>query len=1078
MYRELIEQSIEKVYQGGVASKILQYMGKIRNESDITQARRWVMELLQNARDLAFPDRPVDVQFILEEDTLTFRHSGRFFRVKDILSIINQVSSKNPGEGVGQFGTGFMTTFQLSEKVEIHSILKEDGCPGKEFRITLDRSGRTKEEILQAIAKNLDELRVADEALEEAGNDRTSVYNTEFSYWLSNENGRRIARTGMTDLSDTILYVMLFSEMIGSVELIYRLPDRQQKILYQRMEHQRFSDGTEELILSETGDLDETKRHTLFSMSEEGATVAAEYDKKMGFLPISERTSRLFVDFPLIGAEEFPFPVVFNHRGLHTNEPRSGISLVDNVDSSDAQNNKAIMQKAVKLYGRFVQALLTKDCRGIDNLLRISPYKDNKEWSEQWVRQHLYQELFQTICGLPILPTAKGRIPLADPECYLIQSSNADEAARVRRLSVCLRGCRVPEDETDWYRVLAAYEITEEKTISLEKLAVNATEYMRENLDEEKMTALRWCSLLYRSCMQNPDMAVRIQSGNVKIFPNQNVMDWNERRLFTIYQIYQDPQIPEALKDVAEKLTLLDHPDQLEQDAGIRSRLLHLSFLTGDEKNIPLYEVAGFTEYIFSRSNRNYHVQSFSYYGQRYLNAWKEAWDLMLACGPDEELYRMCSMVWGERLPGRQKIEDTRFPDSLWNNSYRAVLLKLMSWLEEQQNREALQHRFSGSVKTENLYWWLNCCCDRINRYLHSNEYWYAKILPNQKGEIKEPADLRLDRIEEEELKEIAVCFQGIDRECDVYEILLDKGITLKGWNLPVFQDKDVIMRINGAVQRLLSEMSLSQADMVCQEACARLLSWIQAHPTLAREAFPNYYKEEDQMKLLTPKAAVTLQRKARNLDRLYQELGTENSEELIQMLKKAKEMSHQDLMDSFWSEETSETDRESVLREIGLAGEEYACRAVRNYFLDRGYKIRSEEEGRVLFHVCGQETGGEVEMLYPDTERYHQPGWDIRISYTDDAGRVVDDYYLEVKTHTLQSVSREILQLSNEQMKLAAERREHYILLVVVYDYRSKTVVRMDAHADLIRCLAMGSLYHAEGKYLLQYRKETAAAV
>ena len=43
MYRELIEQSIEKVYQGGVASKILQYMGKIRNDSDITQARRWVM---------------------------------------------------------------------------------------------------------------------------------------------------------------------------------------------------------------------------------------------------------------------------------------------------------------------------------------------------------------------------------------------------------------------------------------------------------------------------------------------------------------------------------------------------------------------------------------------------------------------------------------------------------------------------------------------------------------------------------------------------------------------------------------------------------------------------------------------------------------------------------------------------------------------------------------------------------------------------------------------------------------------------------------------------------------------------
>lgn len=43
MYHELIDQSIEKVYQAGVATKILQYMGKIRNESDITQARAGIM---------------------------------------------------------------------------------------------------------------------------------------------------------------------------------------------------------------------------------------------------------------------------------------------------------------------------------------------------------------------------------------------------------------------------------------------------------------------------------------------------------------------------------------------------------------------------------------------------------------------------------------------------------------------------------------------------------------------------------------------------------------------------------------------------------------------------------------------------------------------------------------------------------------------------------------------------------------------------------------------------------------------------------------------------------------------------
>lgn len=101
MYTELIDQMIGQVYQKGVASKILQSMDRIRNEFDPVQARRWPTELLQNARDLAYPDRPVRVQIELADDAVYFRHSGKPFSVKDILSIVDQVSSKKPGEGVG-----------------------------------------------------------------------------------------------------------------------------------------------------------------------------------------------------------------------------------------------------------------------------------------------------------------------------------------------------------------------------------------------------------------------------------------------------------------------------------------------------------------------------------------------------------------------------------------------------------------------------------------------------------------------------------------------------------------------------------------------------------------------------------------------------------------------------------------------------------------------------------------------------------------------------------------------------------------------------------------------------------------
>ncbi len=140
-YHDIITSNIGGVYQDGIATKILQHMDRIRNISDESQARRWVMELLQNARDCAYKDVGVRVRIELLNDKLIFSHSGMPFRIKDVLSIINQVTSKvSSEETVGQFGTGFMTTFLLSDSVTISSVLKEEGLPYKPFTISMDRS--------------------------------------------------------------------------------------------------------------------------------------------------------------------------------------------------------------------------------------------------------------------------------------------------------------------------------------------------------------------------------------------------------------------------------------------------------------------------------------------------------------------------------------------------------------------------------------------------------------------------------------------------------------------------------------------------------------------------------------------------------------------------------------------------------------------------------------------------------------------------------------------------------------------------------------------------------------------------
>ena len=252
----MIDQKISQVYQKGVVNKILQSMDRIRNEFDPVQARRWPTGLLQNARDLAYPNRPVRVQIELTDDAVYFRHSGKPFSVKDILSIVNQVSSKQPGEGVGQFGTGFMSTFQLSMKVGVRSLLKDENEPYKTFHICLDRSGATHEAISQA----LESLKAADQGppVEELDED---AFNTEFCDHLDNRRSREIARIGVEDLRGTLAFIMLFSDRLGEAELLLR---------------------------------------------EDGVALTAEWDPGRGFLPLPPGTPRLFIDFPMVGSERFP----------------------------------------------------------------------------------------------------------------------------------------------------------------------------------------------------------------------------------------------------------------------------------------------------------------------------------------------------------------------------------------------------------------------------------------------------------------------------------------------------------------------------------------------------------------------------------------------------------------------------------------------------------------------------------------------------------------------------------------------------------------------------------------------------
>ena len=158
-YTTLATTLIGDIHNTGISTKILQFMQKVRNNSDERYALRWVSELLQNTRDCAYKDQGVKILIELKDDKLVYKHNSKPFRVKDILSLINQITSKvDDDETTGKFGTGFMTTMLLSDTVNIKSVLQDKDLPYKPFEVDINRSPETSQKIVDEINKSIAQL--------------------------------------------------------------------------------------------------------------------------------------------------------------------------------------------------------------------------------------------------------------------------------------------------------------------------------------------------------------------------------------------------------------------------------------------------------------------------------------------------------------------------------------------------------------------------------------------------------------------------------------------------------------------------------------------------------------------------------------------------------------------------------------------------------------------------------------------------------------------------------------------------------------------------------------------------------
>lgn len=491
-YKEKLNASQAKAHSQNIATKIERDMSKLRSQAEEspTARRRWIWELIQNAKDVHH-DGGVRIQ--VDQDDLfgylEFRHTGKPFSADNIRFLIEQISTKDrivDASGLptatGRFGTGFLTTHLLSERVTVIGVAKEPELDYKRFEFELDRSGYELDEIRTAVERskqsveNLDDLPVYADYEPDA-------FNTVFRYSINDHLGERVVRDGLADVDRCLPYALVFAPEILSVKI--SADERR----YERIDNATVGGRT----IPQVSINDRVHGQTVLKIviEEESSTSVSLpvqiVDGKISILGLSDQIPRLFCTFPLVGTECFPFPAVINDPRFSPTEPRDGVFLtVGERQNPIAESNCQIVLRAVDLLIRVLNRAVTERWDGLHHFANIRPFGNPPTWvSSKWFNQHVVLPVRKAILRAPIVNTAaQRRVSIVDEDgrkyVQFPVGSTAEIRAKIWSLAKdWFPHCLPKQDEVElWHQLL--WEDCGKLTLEGLAITIGATHLDRE----------------------------------------------------------------------------------------------------------------------------------------------------------------------------------------------------------------------------------------------------------------------------------------------------------------------------------------------------------------------------------------------------------------------------------------------------------------------------------------------------------------------------------------------------------------------------------------------------------------------
>lgn len=421
-YKERFAASEERARYQNIATKILREMSELRSrvESSSTASKRWIWELIQNANDVNIEGNiniRIEAELDGDEPHVTFKHSGQPFSAENIRFLIEQISSKDRKKDesgrqktTGKFGTGFLTTHLLSEVVLVQGVAKEEGLAPRQFELLLDRSGFDLEAITEAVKKAKNSVEDLDDKppyLEYVA----GAFNTAFRYELADDTGRNVAKAGLADLDACIAYTLAFVNEIETLELPTRKYSLQQR-------RPLLTDGevqTVSMAVESSREKKDSGSRSLAVLSNGLTTIAVpvkHVGDKIYINTPGKEVPRLFCDFPLLGTEEFPFPVIINNPNFNPTDGRDGVFLTHTSRlDPEIDENKGIIRAALSLYFSLLKHASDNSWENLHFLAAVRSIPSDLRWVDpSWYRSEVLVPVRNTLLHANIVRTATGEL--------------------------------------------------------------------------------------------------------------------------------------------------------------------------------------------------------------------------------------------------------------------------------------------------------------------------------------------------------------------------------------------------------------------------------------------------------------------------------------------------------------------------------------------------------------------------------------------------------------------------------------------------------------------------------------------